>query len=87
MANKKQLKKSVKHITTSLLTDCMVLSYCNDTNKEELEQIITEILALHNDYVARLSHVEPGQVKQFFRQFKTTFTEKVNALNERILKV
>lgn len=86
MASRKQLKKSIKHITCELLTDCMTLRLCEGSDKEELEEIMTEVIRLHGDYVSRLSHTEPGSVREFYRKLKAEFTEKVNNLGERILK-
>ena len=45
-----------------------------------------EIIALHGDFVARISHTEKGSEHAFYAQLKKEFTEKVNDLNERIIK-
>lgn len=82
MANRKQLKKSVKRISADLFADCVALSMCQQADKETLEQLMKEILKLHEEYVARISHTE----KEFYKKFKTEFTQKVNDLNDRIIK-
>lgn len=86
MANRKDLKQSVKQITADLLTDCMALKLCQDSNNEELDAIIADIVAMHTNFVARLSHVEKGKEKIFFKKFHEEFSAKVNNLAERIVK-
>ena len=86
MANRKQLKKSVKRISADLFADCVALSMCQQADKETLEQLMKEILKLHEEYVARISHTEKASEKEFYKKFKTEFTQKVNDLNDRIIK-
>lgn len=86
MANRKQLKKSVKRISADLFADCVALCMCQQADKETLEQLMKEILKLHEEYVARISHTEKDSEKEFYKKFKTEFTQKVNDLNDRIIK-
>ncbi len=86
MANRKQLKKSVKSISADLFADCVALSMCQQADRETLEQLMKEILVIHDEYVARISHTEKGSEKEFYKKFKTEFTQKVNELNDRIIK-
>ena len=55
MANRKQLKKSVKMITGDLFADCVALSMCQQADRDTLDQLMKEILALHGEYVTRIS--------------------------------
>lgn len=86
MASRKQLKKSIKLVTSELFTDCIALSLCKQGDSETLDQLMTELLALNADYVSRLSHVERGSERLFFKKLREEFTEKVNDLGERIIK-
>ena len=86
MANRKQLKKSIRKITGELFADCVALSLCQQADRDKLEQLMQEVLNVHNDYVARISHTEPGSVKMYYKKLKQEFTEKVNDLSERIIK-
>ena len=45
-----------------------------------------EIITLHDEYVNRLSHVEKGNERNFFKQLRKEFTDKANALSEQIVK-
>ena len=86
MATRKQLKKSVKSITGELFADCVALSMCNQADRQKLDELMVEVLNLHADFVQRISHTEPGAVKAFYKKLKQEFTEKVNALSERIIQ-
>ena len=86
MANRKQLKKSIRKITGELFADCVALSLCQQADRDKLEQLMQEVLNVHNDYVARISHTEPGSVKMYYKKLKQEFTEKVNVLSERIIQ-
>lgn len=86
MASRKQLKKSVKMITGDLFADCVALSMCQQGDRELLNSLMQEVIALHGEYVARISHTEPGNAKGFYKAFKKEFTGKVNDLSDRIIK-
>lgn len=86
MANRKQLKKSIKMITGDLFADCVALSMCQQANQETLDQLMKEVIELHSEYVARVSHTEKGSEKAFYKKLKEEFTGKVNDLSERIVK-
>lgn len=86
MASRKHLKKSIKLVTSELFTDCIALSLCKQGDSETLDALMTEIIALNADYVSRLSHVERGSERLFFKKLREEFTEKVNDISERIVK-
>lgn len=86
MASRKQLKKSINFICSELFADCVALSLCQQANAETLDALMAEILAVHADYVSRISHAEPGAQKAFFKKLKAEFTEKANGLSQRIIE-
>ncbi|GAY31231.1 hypothetical protein IMSAGC014_00049 [Bacteroidaceae bacterium] len=86
MANRKHLKKSIKAVTSELLADCVMLSLCQQGQQEVIDRIMAEILELHNDYVARISHTEKGQEKLFYKKLREEFAAKVCDLSERLIK-
>lgn len=85
MANRKQLKKSIKMITSDLFADCVALSMCQQGDQKKLEELMAEVVALHSEYVSRISHTERGSERVYYRKLKTEFTEKVNDLSQRII--
>ena len=86
MASRKQLKKSIKMVAGDLFADCVALSMCQQGNQDVLNQLMQEVIDLHADFVARISHTEPGNAAGYYKQLKGEFTEKANSLSERIIK-
>lgn len=85
MANRKRLKKSIKLVTGELFADCVALSLCGQGDNDKLQELMTELLVLHNDFVARVSHIEKGSERAYCKKLREEFTEKVNNINERIV--
>ncbi len=86
MANRRKLKKSIKQITGDLFADCVALSMCQQADQATLDNLMKEVLALHTEYVSRISHTEKKVEHKFYQKLKQEFTEKVNDLSERIVK-
>ena len=70
MANRRQLKKSIKLVTGELFADCVALSMCEQGDQAKLDSLMTEVIALHADYVARISHTERGSEREFYRKLR-----------------
>lgn len=86
MASRRRLKKSIKMITGDLFADCVALSMCQQADQATLDALMMEVIALHTDFVARISHTEKGSERKFYSKLKSEFTEKVNDLSDRIVK-
>ena len=86
MSSKRKLKKAVKNICGDLFADCVALSMCQPENDEKLKELMTMVMATYQDYVARLSHVETGQEKVFFKKLRSEFTQQANKLSDEIIK-
>ena len=86
MASRKELKKSIKNACGELFTDCVVLSKCEGANIEALQQIELKLIAVYNEYVARISHTQKGAEKIFYKKLIAEFTETINELAEDIVK-
>ena len=48
---------------------------------------MTKILVMQNDFVTRISHPEPGNIKGFYKKFRSDFNKQMNALIEEIGKL
>ena len=75
MASRKTLKKHVKMIAGDLFADCVALSMCDSVNKEELERIMKEVIALYQDFV----HASATQISA--RPRRTTSISKPSLPN------
>lgn len=83
MASRKDLKKNVNYIAGELFAECLVNSlYVPGTDKKKADELLTEILNMHHEFVSRISHTEPGNVKGFYKKFRSDFNAKVEEIIE-----
>ncbi len=83
MASRKDLKKAIKCLFGELLTMCIQLK-SQDKDQEKVDQVITEILSAHNDFIARVSHTEPGNVKGFYNALCKSLLDKVGEISGKL---
>ncbi len=86
MANKRQLKQSVNYILSELFAECVAASlYSSKTAAEEVDGILAAIVMMRADFIARISHPEPGmEQKKFFNNLKLDFNKKVDEIVDQI---
>lgn len=79
MANRKTLKQSVKDICTELFAEGVAASlYGTGKNQENTESTLYSIIKLEDDFVCRISHIEPGmKPKVYFRNLIEEFNARV----------
>ena len=80
MGNKRNLKRTINYICGDLFTEVIAASlYGDNVNKENIEALLTSIVLLRNNYVGRISHIEPGmKAKDYFKDlFETVGAEEV----------
>lgn len=83
------LKKKVNHLCSELFAECIALSQYNlVANRKDADNVMTSILNMHVDLVARISHVQPGNVKNFFKKLRLdsrTRTEEIITQMQNLL--
>ncbi|GAE22109.1 hypothetical protein M1B74_09225 [Bacteroides pyogenes] len=88
MASRRQLKKNVNYIAGELFTECLVNSmFIPGTDKEKADELMSEILKMQDDFISRISHTEPGNVKGFYKKFRQDFNAKVDEIIDTIEKL
>ena len=88
MASRRQLKKNVNYIAGELFAECIVNSMLiPGTDKGKADQVMADILKMQDEYVSRISHTEPGNVKGFYKKFRTDFNAQVNEIVDAIEKL
>lgn len=66
-----------------IFTDCLISSmYVPETDKEKADKLMTEIMNMHQEFISRISHTEPGNVKGFYKKFRSDFNDKMNEIFE-----
>ena len=75
MAKSKELKKVVDNICTDLTAEVVAVSlYESKPAEENVIAIINAIMKMRNEYIRRISHVEPGiPAKVYFKNLIENF--------------
>lgn len=86
MANKRTLKHAIKGICEELLVECVAASlYGAGNHKDNAEALLASILRTQVDFVARVSHPEPGMPpKAYFKDLREKFSAQVGELIDHI---
>lgn len=88
MASRRELKKNVNYIAGELFSECLINSmFVPGTDKAKANALMEEILSIQTDFVNRISHTEPGNVKGFYKKFSTDFNAKINEIIEAMAKL
>ena len=88
MASRRNLKKVITFIVDDLATEAFLVSYNAKADTEAWVNVFNKIFSLNNDYVARVSHVEPGMsAKKYFNALCDSFNKDAKALLEEISKL
>ena len=88
MASRRELKKTVNYISGELFSECLINSmFVPGTDKAKADQLMAEILKMQDEFVSRISHTEPGNVKGFYKKFRSDFNAKVNEIIDAIAKL
>ena len=89
MANKRSLKRNINYVCSELFSEVIAASkYSNKISEEDTKALLASILIIHNDYVRRVSHVEPGmKAKTFFQNLVVSFNKQVSELVDQVLNL
>ena len=74
MAKRRTLKKNINYICSELFAECVALTHY----KEDVDNVMTRILLMHDEFVSRISHTEPGNVKGFYKKLRMDFNAQVS---------
>ena len=81
MANRKDLKKAINYIAGELFTECIICSLnLSEEGKQKADKIMTDILNMQNEFISRISHTEPGNVKGFYKKLREDFSTQVDGI-------
>ena len=85
MASRKNYKKVITYIADQLATQAFFASYESKADAAEWIDVFNAIFALNKDYVARVSHVEPGlRARKYFDTLSISFNEDAKAILDKI---
>ena len=85
MASRRELKKNVNYIAGELFMECLVNSlYVPGADKTKADELMGRILSVQDEFISRISHTEPGNVKGFYKKFREDFNKEVDAIIDAI---
>ncbi|EFN91546.1 hypothetical protein HMPREF1860_00284 [Prevotella amnii] len=86
MSNKRDLKRIINYITSDLFAECMAASlYGTNSNSEEINALLSSIVTIRDNYIRRISHIEPGMpVKLYFKDLKEKLNKETNEIIDHI---
>jgi hypothetical protein len=88
MASRRILKKNVNYVASELFAECVVNSkFIPGVDKEKADALMVDILNMQDEFIRRISHTEPGNVKGFYKKFDADFNAQVKAIIEGIEKL
>lgn len=83
MAKRRTLKKGINYIAGELFAECVFITLTlSETDKEKADKVMTDILNMQNEFVSRISHTEPGNVKGFYKKLHEDLNAKVEEIIE-----
>lgn len=86
MANKRTLKHAINLICEELLAEAIAASlYGNEQHKDNADAVLYSIIRLKDNYVSRISHVEPGmKPRVYFKDLRKMFAAEVDEIIDHI---
>lgn len=88
MAKRRELKKNVNYIAGELFSECLINSkFIPGTDKKKADELMVEIMKMQDEFISQISHTEPGNVKGFYKKFRSDFNAKVNEIIDAIAKL
>ena len=88
MTKRKDLKKYVRDVTGNLYADCIATKlYVGSVNPVLADEIANDILMTAAEFVCRINHTEPGNVKGFYKKFNEDFNRKTCEIVDAIDKL
>ncbi len=85
---RRELKKTINYLCGELYAECVaMLAYHRVHSLADIENIMHSILSMQNDLICRLSHVEPGSTKLFFKKLRQDMIARTEEIVEQLTSV
>ncbi len=89
MANKRNLKRQINCVCGDLFAECVASSIYNaKENDDNVKNLLASILIIHNNYISRVSHPEPGMTAAaYYRDLQKCFNSEVTEIGDQIINL
>lgn len=81
---RRELKKCVNYLCGELFAECIALYHYEKVDKAAVSDVMESILMMQADIVSRISHVEPGAGKLFFKKLRDDLTGRTEEIIDDI---
>ena len=82
---RKDLKKHINYLCGELMAECIAAAqFTEKDNMQDVENVILGILKMQNDWICRLSHIEPRSTKLFFKKLKDDMQKRSDEIIDQI---
>ena len=84
MASKRHLKQTINLISEEIFAECVAASLYGQ-NRESAEALIYSTIKMHNNYIQRVSHPEPGMPsKVYYKDLKEKFAAQASEILDQL---
>ena len=89
MANKRNLKRTINYICSDLFAESVSASlYGEKPNQDNIDALLSSILIIHNDFLSRISHPEPGMDKKvYYKAIIEDFNKQASEIIDQIQNI
>ena len=88
MASRRNLKKDINYIIGDIFTECLIYKeLVPGTDQEAADALIVDLLRIDNDFNARISHIEPGNAKEYYRTLVKDFQNQITEVIDKLTKL
>lgn len=78
MSKRKDLKKNINYICSELFAECVALThYKNGVKQEDVDNVMTRILLMQDEFINRISHTQPGEAAAYYKKLRNDFNAQV----------
>lgn len=81
---RRELKKCVNNLCNELFAECIALNQYEKVDKNAVLNVMENILMMQADIICRISHVEPGAGKLFFKKLNEDIVNHTDAIIDDI---
>ncbi len=82
---RRELKKQINFLCSELLAECVACLCCGKAkNRADVDNVMVSILQLQSDMISRISHVQPGATKPFFKKLHSELITRTDEIVEQI---
>lgn len=88
MASRRNLKKEINYVIGDIFTECLIYKeLVPGVDKDAADALIVDLLKIDNDFIARISHTEPGKAKEYYRSFIGDFRKQISEVIDKLNKL